>query len=269
MSKTSISRTIPVWLKVSAYFLTIMIAAYVASIVPALDSIFYYFLVTLLLSFLMLRQEGKLLASLGFIPVSALDWKHFFAGLISGIVALSMTAFVTIWLTNGKLKLTGHIDPVYIVILLLIHLWSAFVQEFTYRGYPFQTLLKAYGPWIAQVSVTLPFAIMHLKLNMPITLSQFMMTWLTTGLGSVLYGLCYIKTGKLLLSIGLHMGWNVAQALIPRSMEEPKSVLFTLIKQDHSYHTLKVLLPYICITIVMITIISLIKLKPALHAPVK
>jgi len=264
MSKENTSSKIAVWLKVFAYFLIIISAAYIATLVPYLDSIFYYFIIAFLVTYLLLRTEGKSMGSLGFIPVRSIDWKHFFAGTLGGIIALLLTAGITIWLNKGELKFTGHVDPVYIIVLILVNLWSSFAQEFTYRGYPFQVLLKTFGPWVAQLFITIPFALMHLKLNAPVTLNQFLMTWLTTGLGSVLYGLSYIKTGKLLLSIGLHMGWNIAQALVPRSPEQSRAVLFELYQQSSTYHALNVLLPYVCITLLMIAIISLLTLRPSL-----
>lgn len=261
MSKEITSSKNAVGLKVFAYFTIIISAAYIATFVPYLDSIFYYFIIAFLLTFFFLRSEGKSLRSLGFIPGKSIDWKHFFAGTVAGIIAMLLTACITIWLNQSELKFTGHVDPVYIIVLILVNLWSSFVQEFTYRGYPFQALLKAYGPWVAQLFITIPFALMHLKLSTPFTLNQFLMTWLTTGLGSVLYGLCYIKTGKLLLSIGLHMGWNIAQALVPRSPEQSKTVLLELYQQSTTYHPLNVLLPYIGITLLMISVISFLTLK--------
>lgn len=251
MEKKKLINQLPVWLRVNVYFTIIIIAAYVAGVVPALDSIFFYFGIALLLSFLFLKAEGKPLTSLGFVPACATDWKNFLRGLFIGLSALLISAGFTIWLNDGRLVYTGHVDPIFLLILIFIHLWSSFAQEFTYRGYPFQRLLTWYGPWVAQLSVTLPFAVMHLKLNTSITWQQFLMTWLTTGLGSLLYGLCYLKTGKLILSIGLHMGWNLAQALIPRSPAENKTMLFILVQDGRRYHPLHVLLPYFGVSIIM------------------
>ncbi|WP_285058506.1 CPBP family intramembrane glutamic endopeptidase [Pedobacter ginsengisoli] len=251
MEKKKMIGMLPVWLRVSIYFIVIIAAAYIAGLILMLDSIFFYFGIALLLSFLFLKAEGKSLTSLGFIPAGATDRKKFFLGLLIGVSALLMSAGLTIWLNGGRLVFTGHADPVFLLILVFIHLWSSFVQEFTYRGYPFQRLLKSYGPWVAQLTITLPFAVMHLKLNASITWQQFFMTWLTTGLGSLLYGLCYLKTGKLMLSVGLHMGWNLAQALVPRSPEESKTMLFTLVQDGRHYHPLHVLLPYIAVTAIM------------------
>ncbi|HTE24988.1 lysostaphin resistance A-like protein [Flavitalea sp.] len=256
MNTRNITPNFPIWLKVSCYFLIIIAAAYIASIYPMLDSLFYYFAIAMLLSYIMLRQERKSLFSLGFKPENTKDWKHFFSGIGIGFLALSLTAGITILLNKGSLQFSGKVDVVYIQVLILIHFWSSFVQEFTYRGYPFQSMLKVYGPWTAQLVIIVPFAIMHLKLNTHITLNQFLMTLLTTGLGSILYGLCYIKTGKLLLSIGVHMGWNVAQALIPRSPEQNKTALFNLIQDPDSYKPINVLIPYLVVAVVMIVTVS-------------
>ncbi|TWF39585.1 hypothetical protein FHW36_10522 [Chitinophaga polysaccharea] len=255
MERKKLIDRLPVWLRVSVYFTIIIVAAYIAVVVPALDSISFYFGIALLLSFLFLKAEGKPLTSLGFVPACATDWKNFFRGLLIGLLALLTSAGLTIWLNSGRLVFTGRADPIYLLILIFIHLWSSFAQEFTYRGYPFQRLLKSYGLWVGQLAITLPFAIMHLKLNTSITWQQFLMTWLTTGLGSLLYGLCYLKTGKLVLSIGLHMGWNLAQALVPRSPGENKTMLFTLVQNARDYHPLNVLLPYIGVTAILMLFI--------------
>jgi membrane protease YdiL (CAAX protease family) len=255
MTNHNITKKNPAWAKVTVYFLVIISAQYLASRVPVLDSMFYYFVIALVLSYLMLRAEHCSLLGLGFVPANASDWKNFFSGLGIGIIALLISAGITIWLNNGRLELTGRIDPVYLLILILINLWSAFAQEFAYRGYPFQKLLKSYGPWIGQFAITLPFAVMHMKLDLPFTAQQFLTLWLTTGLGSILYGLCYIKTGKLLLSIGLHLGWNLAQLLVPRSPTESKTVLFNLLQSEKDYHTLNVLLPYVGVTLVTMALV--------------
>lgn len=251
MERKQLINRLPVWLRVSVYFMVIIVAAYITGAVPMLDSIFFYFGIALLLSFLFLKAEGKPLTSLGFVPAGATDWKNFLRGLLIGLSALLTSAGLTIWLNGGRLIFTGHIDPIFLLILVFIHLWSSFAQEFTYRGYPFQRLLTSYGPWVAQLAVTMPFAVMHLKLNTSITWQQFLMTWLTTGIGSILYGLCYLRTGKLILSIGLHFGWNLAQALVPRSPEEGKTMLFTLVQDARYYHPLHVLLPYLGVTVIM------------------
>lgn len=245
----------PAWLKVSVYFLILISAAWLASRVLILDSIFFYFSIALLLSFLLLQSEGRSLLSLGIKPKGWADWRLFFGGFGLGLIALLASAAMSIWLNAGRLEFTGRVDAVFLLILIFIHLLSSFAQEFTYRGYPFQRLLRSYGPWVAQLAITLPFAIMHLKLNTSFTAEQFLMTWLTTGMGSILYGLCYLKTGKLILSIGLHMGWNLAQALVPRAPQESKTVLFHLVQDSGLYQPLNVLWPYLGVTLLLMVFV--------------
>lgn len=256
MRTTSVHYNLFAGVKVAFYFLVIILAAGLAGRVPALDSIIFYFSVAFLVSYLLLRTERRPITALGFVPKGSRDWSDFLHGMILGIIALVLTAGATIAWNGGRLKFTGHVDLILILILLLIHLWSAFAQEFTYRGYPFQTLLASYGPWIAQIAVTIPFALMHLKLNAPFTMNQFLMTWLTTGLGSLLYGFCCIRTRKLILPIGVHMGWNFAQALLPRSGSESSTMLFTL-SEGKNYHSLHVLLPYLGVTLALMIYIAI------------
>lgn len=246
----------PAWLKAGSYFLILILAQLVASRVLLLDSMWYYFSIALVLSFLFLLSEGNSLKSLGFVPENTVDVKLFFGGMGLGSLALLITAVITIGLNDARIIFNGRVEPVFLAILIFIHLFSAFAQEFTYRGYPFQRLLQAYGPWVAQVAVTLPFAIMHLKFQTTVTWQQSLMIWLTTGIGSILFGLCYIKTRKLLLSIGLHMGWNLAQALVPRSPAEGKTLLFTLVQNQEHYRPFNVLGPYIGIALLLIVIIN-------------
>ncbi|MCD2421133.1 CPBP family intramembrane metalloprotease [Niabella pedocola] len=244
------------WLTVALYFTVVIGISWIASRVEVLDSIFVYFGTALLLSYLLLRREGLTLWSLGIKPSKSKDYRQFFSGIALGMIALAGTAGLTIWLNHGKLVFTGFPGPFFLLTLIFMHFVSSFVQEFTYRGYPFQRLLQSYGPWIAQICITLPFAIMHIKLNAPIDMKSFLITWLTTGLGSILYGLCYLKTGKLFLSIGVHMGWNLAQSIIPRSPQNSEGVLFKLVTDTKAYNPVHVLWPYLMISVLLIVLIS-------------
>lgn len=246
---------IPNWAKVSVYFLVIILAAYLTSFIPALDSIFFYFAIAFLLTLAFMHAERRPLKSLGFIPKGRAGWKDFFAGLGIGMLMLALTVTLTLWFSGNSLRFSGRLDLVYLLILIVIHFWSSFAQEFTYRGYPFQTLLCRYGTLTAQLVTIFPFAIMHLKLGTHISPAQFGMTLLTTGLGSVLYGLAYIKTKSMVLPIGLHMGWNLAQALVPRSPKEAGSAVFIIEQGGDTYNPLAILLPYLGVTLLAILVL--------------
>jgi membrane protease YdiL (CAAX protease family) len=76
-------------------------------------------------------------------------------------------------------------------------------EEILFRGYGFQVLLRAWGPYTTIFTVAAVFGAMH-AMN-PNS------TWLgvvnTTGFG-VLFGYAFLRSGDLWLPIGLHFGWN-------------------------------------------------------------
>ena len=59
---------------------------------------------------------------------------------------------------------------------------------------------------------------MHLSNDM--TLPAILLTMLTTGTGSLLFGIAVIKTKRLHLAVGIHFGWNLTQFLLPRAASE-------------------------------------------------
>lgn len=80
---------------------------------------------------------------------------------------------------------------------------AAIGEELLFRGYGFQILLAAVGPYAAVLPVAALFAVMHG--------SNPNATWFglanTFGFG-VLFGYAYLRSRDLWLPIGLHFGWN-------------------------------------------------------------
>jgi len=76
-------------------------------------------------------------------------------------------------------------------------------EEIFFRGYGFQKLLAAAGPWATVVPVGIVFALLHG--------SNPGATWFSTantaGFG-ILFGYAYLRSRDLWLPIGLHFGWN-------------------------------------------------------------
>jgi hypothetical protein len=88
------------------------------------------------------------------------------------------------------------------VILLSI---AAASEELVYRGYPFQILIQATGPFAAVFLMSAAFGFgHHFNPNA---------TWLgtfNTFLAGVLLSLAYLRTRSLWLPYGIHIGWNLA-----------------------------------------------------------
>jgi uncharacterized protein len=76
-------------------------------------------------------------------------------------------------------------------------------EELFFRGYGFQELLAAVGPWATVAPVGIIFALLHG--------SNPGATWFSTantaGFG-ILFGYAYLRSRDLWLPIGLHFGWN-------------------------------------------------------------
>ena len=76
-------------------------------------------------------------------------------------------------------------------------------EELLFRGYGFQELLAAVGPWATVVPVGILFALLH-GANPGAT---WFSTANTAGFG-ILFGYAYLRSRDLWLPMGLHFGWN-------------------------------------------------------------
>ncbi len=81
-------------------------------------------------------------------------------------------------------------------------------EEILFRGYAFQELIEAWGPFATIFTVAAVFALLHG--------GNPNSTWLalvnTAGFGA-LFGYAFLRSGDLWLPIGLHFGWNFALPL--------------------------------------------------------
>lgn len=84
-------------------------------------------------------------------------------------------------------------------------LFGATGEELMFRGYAFQTVLKAFGAWATILPFAVLFAVAHAGNlgSTPVSLAN-------TFLWGVVFGLAYLRTGRLWLPVGLHTGWNWA-----------------------------------------------------------
>jgi hypothetical protein len=76
-------------------------------------------------------------------------------------------------------------------------------EELLFRGFGFQVLLRALGPWTTIVPVGVVFATLHA--------GNPNATWLglanTAGFG-IVFGYAFLRSHDIWLPIGLHFGWN-------------------------------------------------------------
>ncbi len=90
-----------------------------------------------------------------------------------------------------------------IVFVSILLAGGSIGEEIFFRGYGFQELLAAVGPWATVIPVGVIFALLHG--------SNPGATWFSTantaGFG-ILFGYAYLRSRDLWLPIGLHFGWN-------------------------------------------------------------
>ncbi|HYL38079.1 MAG TPA: type II CAAX endopeptidase family protein [Bryobacteraceae bacterium] len=96
-----------------------------------------------------------------------------------------------------------HLQWPNLLFVSLILLFGAVGEEMLFRGYAFQVLVKAIGPFATILPMAVLFGLTHSpNLNF---------TWLAltnTVLWGVVFGYAFVRSGDLWLPIGLHFGWN-------------------------------------------------------------
>lgn len=90
-----------------------------------------------------------------------------------------------------------------------IFLIVGFGEELLCRGYCFQALLRGTKKSVAVVLTALVFSAMH-SFNPNIEL----LALLNIALAGVVFALAYLRTNRLWLPIGMHVGWNAMQGTV-------------------------------------------------------
>jgi uncharacterized protein len=167
------------------------------------------FLFVLLVTWVCTRLRGESLSSVGY----RLDrrWlKEAMLGVVLG-TAMMLVIVGVIWAVGG-VRLT--LDPSRSVATLFdglyLFLCVALFEETLFRGFVFQRMVDGIGFWAAQLALALLFAAGHGgNPGMQGVTEVFAM--LDLGLGAIMLGLAWQRTGSLALPVGVHLGWNWTQ----------------------------------------------------------
>jgi len=163
------------------------------------------FLVTWLC--LKLRKESLSDVGLGF---NLRFFSQLFTGTLVGIIMMLATV-AAIWLIGGvSFELDPQVSWQLISYGFYLFLLGSLLEEILHRGFIFQRLIDGIGVWGAQLLIASLFAIGHWG-NPGMLGSTQVFASLDLFLGSLIFGLAYIKTRSLALPIGMHLGWNWSQ----------------------------------------------------------
>ncbi|MGA7937865.1 MAG: CPBP family intramembrane glutamic endopeptidase, partial [Kovacikia sp.] len=126
-------------------------------------------------------------------------------GLCLGILGLVLLFGIETWL--GWIDWQQHnwnqILP-FLLPLLVVGLLVGVVEELVFRGFLLTQFQQDYPVWLATVSSSLIFALLHLVWEGRAALPQLPGLWL---MGMVLVVARWVDGGSLGLAIGLHAGW--------------------------------------------------------------
>ena len=166
-------------------------------------------LLSLLLSWLFLSLEGRLLVSIG-LRLGRQWVLQGLAGMAGGCLLMVSVSMVILGLNGFHWVLApdGGLDSLGSGIGLFSAV--AFREELLFRGYAFQRLVDATGDRFALGLAALYFAYAHWN-NPGMTGPIQFWALLNIALSGILLGLCYLKTRSLAMPIGLHLGWNWTQ----------------------------------------------------------
>ncbi len=127
-------------------------------------------------------------------------------GIAGGAGSASMVIGIPLLTGAARLRTVANEDATWATAVFVIALlaFGAAGEEMFFRGYGFQVLLRAFGPWTTVVPVGVIFALMHAAnpASTPLAIAN------TAGFG-ILFGYSFLRSGDLWLPIGLHFGWNL------------------------------------------------------------
>lgn len=90
-----------------------------------------------------------------------------------------------------------------LLFVSIILLFGAVGEEMLFRGYGFQVLVRALGPFATILPLGVLFGLAHAD-----NLSFGLLAFINTTLWGILLGYAFVRSGDLWLPIGLHFGWN-------------------------------------------------------------
>ena len=154
---------------------------------------------------------GKIFEDLPFRALGAWFTKFWFKDLILGCLLglASITFAVLVAMAFGGLRFefnaAAGMSAIYLTLAIsfIIYFFGAAFEEVLFRGYIFQTLVRAKLAWLAILLTSAFFASVHLGNPNAGTFST-----INTALAGIWLGVAYLKTRTLWLVFGIHLSWN-------------------------------------------------------------
>lgn len=154
----------------------------------------------------------------------------FIFGIVLGAVIMILGYFILLYL-NEIIYVKTIFNFKEIILSVILFTIVAFMEEILLRGYILRNLMLSFNKYIALVTSSVIFALMH-GFNPNIDL--FSMT--NIFLAGILLGISYIHTKNLWFPIALHLSWNLFQTILGFNVSGQDS--YSLIEFSISENTL-------------------------------
>ena len=129
-----------------------------------------------------------------------------------GIITVGMYfALPYPWVRNGTFR------PDQAAWSVLFLLMANGVEELVFRGYSFERMIAAIGHWPAQIVTALIFAVYHVLHGW-----DWASALVGTTIGSILFGLVFVRWSSLPAALGVHAAGNWTRDLL---LNDPPTVL--------------------------------------------
>ena len=148
--------------------------------------------------------ERAQLADIG-LGWTAASRRNLSLGLLGGVGSALVVVLGPILVRSADLVSVPneHIQWPSLLFVSIVLLFGAAGEEMLFRGYLFQVLVKAIGPFATMLPMAVLFGLAH-SANLNFTF----LALVNTVLWGIVLGYSFILSGDLWLPIGLHFGWN-------------------------------------------------------------
>jgi len=131
---------------------------------------------------------------------------RFALAFLFGLILPTLQTLVLVLSGHAHLNRVSGANPATLSIPLLSYLALACREEVAFRSYPLRRLDTRFGPWVAQFSIALVFALEHVAGG-----TGWVNALLGATVGSILFGMAALATRGLAVPVGLHAAWNFGQ----------------------------------------------------------
>lgn len=145
------------------------------------------------------------LSDMGFTPLKT-DYKELFAGLVFGIVSISVVFVAIVLSGHAEIATWKPHFAVSQLLYLLMFTMVGFAEELLSRGYIMSVLRQTKSIAAIMIIPSVIFALLH-SFNSGIGVVPY----INLTLVGVLFSYMYLKSGNIWMPIGYHITWNYFQ----------------------------------------------------------